>query len=94
MYGAPTVRSDVPTIQAFNQPRGQLQLAAELFFQRGHLAVVGFVVMPSQVEEAVQQKDLQLIFKGMSKRFGMFASNPGRDRDISSSMVETRHAAS
>jgi hypothetical protein len=50
---------------------GKVELVAEFLLAAGHFAVVGFVVVSGEVEQAVEDKDFQLAGEGVALSGGL-----------------------
>ena len=64
-------------MRTLDQSCGQFQPGAQLLFQTPHLSVIGFMIVPGEVEEGVQQKDFQFFFRRMPQLFGVHAGDVG-----------------
>jgi hypothetical protein len=60
----------------------EAQLPAKAIFDAGHLAVVGFVVVAEEMENAVEDEDLEFVGEGAAEFFGIAAGGGGGDGDV------------
>jgi hypothetical protein len=56
---------------ALDESSRETELAAELSFTRGHLAVVGLMVETGEMEEPVEEKDLYFVAQGVAVNSGL-----------------------
>lgn len=69
---------------AFRQRPGKSELLAQPGFHSGHLSPVRLVIVPSQVQQAMENKDLQFVTSRVAVQLRAPAGVIGRDGDISS----------
>ena len=62
-------QAEAPATHSF----GKVEEFRPAGFGSFHLAVIGLVVVAFEVEEAVEEEDLELVFGGVALLFGLFA---------------------
>jgi hypothetical protein len=67
---------------ALDEGGGETEFAAEGGFAGGHFAVVGFVVLAGEVEEAVEEEDANFVAQGVAVGGGLTGCGFERDGEI------------
>jgi hypothetical protein len=67
---------------AFNEGGGETKFAAKSGFAGRHFAVVGFVVLAGEVEEAVEEEDANFVAQGVAVGGGLAGSSFERDGEV------------